>query len=145
MKKILFCLGVIATIVYFNVSSQCGLVSLYEGNRNAFGAVYVTSSCVNAITPALSTPAKAVEPVISSHTYLNRGTMTIWNDSEGSNVFISSTVTGVVTSNGVLCVKLRPGEQLNFNAQNLDAIYARTLAATAQGTTVWYVISYENK
>lgn len=138
MKKILLFLGIIGIIIYFNYTGNAIDPTIYMGNKNVFGGIYVTSTSVNAFAHQPN-----YQPLISSWTYLNRADAVFWGDKNGLNVYISSSPT-MTTTSGKDCVKFYPGEPISWGGKNTDAIYARTLAGAA-GTTVWYIISYQDR
>lgn len=146
LKRILSGLCVIGAIAYFSLSVIAIDPTIYRGNKNTFGGIYVSTFSINptAFNGTVAKNGDITSPIISSTTYINKADVTIWGDKNGSDIFISSSA-NMHTYTGYDCVKLYPGEPIVCGGKNLDAIFARTLAGSTNGTTVWYIISYQDK
>lgn len=117
--------------------------TIYRGNKNVWGGIYITSATASPSSGDARSGSTST-PVISSTTYINKADVTLINDPNGTNVFLSNSAS-MSTVSGSDCVKLYPGQSISCGGKNLDAIYARTLAGSTNGTTVWYIISYQDK
>lgn len=137
MKKIFLFLSIIGIIIYFNCAGYSIDPTIYRGNGNVFGGIYVTSTSISGNAANAN-----FTPLISSITYINKADVTLKNDTGGLTVWISSCTT--IHASGDNGYKLYAGESISCGGKNLGAIYARTLAGTG-GTTIWYIISYQDR
>ena len=135
MKKLLVVSALM--VICYGTLFAAPPVSEYRGNYRIFGGVLVSSYSVDGIRYA---------PVISSTVYTNRTDETYYNDAGGFTVFIASYPR--VDTTGLNAFKLPPGASISIGGRNIgfgSSVFARTLTGTTQRTTVWYIITGDDR